>query len=137
MLNEIVKWWRERKNRGKPYKIPLEELIHRAEQRFEEATGYTKVICPSCFLQRNVKTPMEFRTSKIVIDVVPIRDDQAYKCTWCYMTVHHGIPITMKEALEEIDLRGGSPYLMKPTYRPDERDMDVVKERLRKLGYIE
>lgn len=133
----MLRWFRERKNRGKEYLIPLEELIHRAEKRYTEATGYNKVFCPQCFLQRNVKTPMDFRTSKIVIDVIPIRDDQAYKCIWCYKTVHHGIPITRKDALEEIKLRGGSPYLMKPTYRPDERDMKVVKERLEKLGYIE
>lgn len=133
MLRKI----KERMNKGKPYKIPLEELIKRAEDRKTKETGYNKILCPQCFIQRNVKTPMEFRTSKIVIDVIPIRDDQAYKCTWCYYTEHHGIPITRKNALEEIELRGGSPYLMKPTYRPDERNMEVVKERLRKLGYIE
>jgi hypothetical protein len=133
----IIRWIRERKNRGSDYLLALERLIERAEERYTEATGYKIVMCPQCFMQRGVKTRMEFRTSKIVIDVIPIRDDQAYKCTWCYHTVHHGIPITKTDALIEINMRGGSPYLMKPTYRPDERDMDVVKERLRKLGYIE
>lgn len=130
----ILKDWR---NRGKPYKVPLEELIHRATKRYTNATGYKIVYCPQCFIERGFKVSMEFRTSKIVIDVVPIRDDQAYKCTYCYRTVHHGLPITKLDALEEIKLRGGSPYLMKPTYRPDERGMDAVKKRLRDLGYIE
>lgn len=133
----MMRWFRERRNRGKPYKIELEELILRAKGRFTEHTGFSSPCCPQCFLQRDSKVFMMFRTSKIVIDVVPIRDDQAYKCGWCYMTVHHGIPITRKDALEEIELRGGSPYLMKPTYRPDERGMEVVKKRLADLGYIE
>jgi len=136
-MYRIIKWFKERRNRGKPYKIPLEELIYRATKRKTEATGFNKIFCPQCFLQRNVKAEMEFRTSNIVINVTPIRDDQAYKCMWCYYTVHHGIPITRKDALEEIELRGESSYLMRPTIRPDERDMEVVKKRLRDLGYIE
>ncbi|MBA7490153.1 hypothetical protein ES702_00688 [subsurface metagenome] len=136
-MHRILKKILESRQRGSDYLIPLEELIYRAIKRMIEATGYNKLFCPQCYLNRSVKTPMEFRTSKIVIDVIPIRDDQAYKCIWCYHTTHHGIPITRKDALEEIKLRGNSPWLMKPTYRPDERDMMVVKKRLRKLGYIE
>ena len=133
----MIRRLREWRNRGSAYEIPLEELIERAVERKTEATGFKDIFCPQCFLQRGVKVPMEFRTSKIVIEVVPIRDDQAYKCTYCFKTVHHGIPITRKDAEEEIHLRGGSPYLMKPTYRPDERDNEEVKKRLRDLGYIE
>ena len=40
------------------------------------------------------------------------------------------------EALEEIRLRG-SPYLSKPSLRRDEETDPAVKERLRRLGYIE
>ena len=137
MLSKIWKWISDLRYRGKSYEIPLNELIDLAVDRMKRETGYTKLICPQCFLQRGVKSPMDFRTSKIVVDVVPIRDDQAYKCTWCFYTEHHGIPINRVEANTEIRLRGGSPWLMKPTYRPDERNDEAVLKRLRDLGYIE
>ncbi len=133
--SRITKYFRERERKGKGYKVSLEVLILRAVDRFQMETGFEKPICPQCFFNRNVKVPMDFRHSNIVIGV-PTRDDQAWKCTYCYHTLHHGIPITNKAALEEVDLRGGSSYLMRPTYRVDERDNEAVRKRLSDLGYI-
>lgn len=134
--SRITKYFREKERKGKGYKVPLGDLIFRAIKRFREQTGFDYPICPQCFLNRNVKVKMDFRHSNIVIGI-PTRDDQAWKCTYCYHTLHHGIPITKKEALEEVDLRGGSSYLMRPTYRVDEREDEAVLKRLADLGYID
>lgn len=79
---------------------------------------------------------MAFRHSKIVVGLGPVRDDMGFKCTWCFHTAHFGIPITEAEAREAIELRGG-PVLTRPSERPDEDGDEMVKERLRRLGYIE
>lgn len=136
LYSRITKWFRERERKGKGYKVPLDDLVFRVYQRFKEHTGFDSPVCPQCFLQRDVKVKMEFRHSNIVIGV-PNRDDQAWKCFYCYHTLHHGLPITKKDALEEVELRGGSTYLMRPTYRVDERDNEAVLKRLSDLGYIE
>ena len=135
LYSRITKYFREKERKGKGYKIPLEDLIYRAIKRYRENTGFDYPICPQCFLNRNLKVAMEFRHSNVVIGV-PTRDDQVFKCVYCYHTLHHGIPITNKDALEEIDLRGGSSYLMRPTYRVDEREDEAVLKRLMDLGYI-
>ena len=135
LYSRITKYFREKERKGKGYKVPLEDLIFRAIKRYREQTGFQYPICPQCFLNRNVKVVMEFRHSNVVIGV-PTRDDQAFKCLYCYHTLHHGIPITKKDALEEVDLRGGSSYLMRPTFRVDERDDEAVLKRLSDLGYI-
>lgn len=126
LVLKLIRKYRDMKSRGSPYKLPLQELIDRSVAR----CVIQKPVCPHC------GNPMEFRHSKIVVEVFPVRNDIGYKCTNCYHTCHFGIPMTQEDALKEIDLRG-SPYLTRPTYRSDERDMEIVKERLRKLGYIE
>lgn len=123
---KVIRRYRDKKFRGTPYKLPLEELIARTVDR----CIVKKPTCPHC------NTLMSFRHSVIVVDVFPIRDDIAFKCTHCFHTCHFGIPMTREAALEEIRLRG-SPFLTRPTIRSDERDMEIVKERLRRLGYIE
>lgn len=133
---KIVTWFKERQNEGTGYVIPLKDLIIRAENRFKFATNYDQPYCPQCMAQDETRVPMMFRHSKIVVGV-PNRDDQGWKCPVCYTTVHHGIPITREAALDEIKLRGNAAYLMRPSFRPDERDNEIVKERLRRLGYIE
>ena len=116
------------------YKVPLLDLIQRAEVRFERVTKgvieFRRPVCPYCDRR------MMFRHSEIVVGRGPVRDDQVWKCTRCYHTAHFGLPITRGEALEEIDLRGG-PTLMRPSRRSDEDGLEVVTERLRRLGYIE
>jgi hypothetical protein len=114
----------------RPYQIELSELILRARKRWKNATAMRYPECPYC------EAPMLFRHSKIVITVGPVRDDQGWKCLSCFHTAHFGIPMTREDALTEIDLRG-SPTLMRPSERPDEDGLDVVTERLRRLGYIE
>ena len=125
LIDKIRKWYRDWQNKGTPYLLSLEELIARAESRMK--------LIPSCPYCQN---EMKFRHSVIVVDVFPIRDDVGYKCIKCFHTAHFGNPMTREDALEEIRLRG-SKYLTRPTYRTDERDLEIVKERLRKLGYIE
>jgi hypothetical protein len=113
------------------YKLPLDELITRAERTFKRVShlsGLPK--CPYC------DSLMMFRHSSIVVFAGPVRDDMGFKCPWCYHTAHFGIPITREEALEEMDLRGG-PTLTRPSIRPDEDGLEIVEERLRRLGYIE
>lgn len=113
-----------------PYQLPLSELIFRAENRQKLATGKMRTLCPFC------ETRMMFRHSKIVTTVGPVRDDQAWKCNRCFHTAHFGIPMTRELALAEIEVRG-NPTLMRPSERPDEDGDEMVKERLRRLGYIE
>ena len=132
----VVTWFKEGQNEGNGYLIPLHSLIDRAEYRYLIETGFESPICPQCFIHRGVKSKMDFRHSHI-FSGVPLRDDQGWKCTYCYHTFHVGIPINSEDAKEEIHLRGGSSYLMRPSFRPDERGDEEVKERLRKLGYIE
>lgn len=85
---------------------------------------------------------MAFRTSKIsgggIASPVgsPIRDDQMWKCPVCFAGQGFGVPITREEAMEEIRLRG-SRYLARPTIRTDEAMREDVKQRLRKLGYLD
>lgn len=112
------------------YKVPLEDLINRARARYEKATHREFPKCPYC------DSLMMFRHSTVVVDIGPVRDDMGFKCPRCFHTAHFGIPITRAEALEEIDLRGG-PTLTRPSIRPDEDGLDIVKVRLRRLGYIE
>lgn len=114
----------------RPYQLPLSELIFRAENRHALATGRSFTPCPYC------EKHMMFRHSKIVTTVGPVRDDQAWKCPLCYHTAHFGIPMTLFLALAEIEVRG-NPTLMRPSERPDEDGDEIVKERLRRLGYIE
>lgn len=113
----------------KPYQVSLARLIQMAENRFEEVTGLWPA-CPYC------ESSMNFRHSKIVVTVGPVRDDQAWKCPRCCHTAHFGIPMTRELALAEIEVRG-NPTLMRPSERPDEDGDEMVKERLRRLGYIE
>ncbi|MHC4573384.1 MAG: hypothetical protein ACYS76_04520 [Planctomycetota bacterium] len=113
------------------YKLPLPELIARTEARFIDNSGLGEL--PKCPYSGHV---MALRHSKIVVGLGPVRDDMGFKCVWCYHTAHFGIPITRAEALEAIDLRGG-PTLTRPSERPDEDGDEAVKERLRKLGYVE
>ena len=128
----LVRWIirKAKASETRPYQIELAELILRAEKRFRERAMRDLPRCPYCgFL-------MMFRHSKIVTTVGPVRDYQAWKCRVCFHTAHFGIPMTLDEALAEIELRG-SPTLMRPSERPDEDGLDVVTERLRRLGYIE
>ena len=140
MLRGLVRrglvWGRDRM-RGtqySEYKVPLHTLIHRAEMRFVRFNG-TYPLCPMDFA-KGTEVAMDFRHSEVVVGRGPVRADQTWKCTNCFHTAHFGLPITESEALEEIDLRGG-PTLMRPSRRPDEDGLDVVTERLRRLGYVE
>ena len=125
-ISRLIWKWKDRKRRGKPYLLPLEDLIKLSESRMK-----VKPTCTQC------GTEMTFRHSDLVVHVTPVRDDVMYKCTNCFHTIHFGNPLTREEALEEIRLRGNSRFLSRPTKRPDERDLEVIQERLRKLGYIE
>ena len=125
--------WAVRKvkeSESRPYQLPLSELIFRAVNRHRLATGRSFTVCPYC------EKHMMFRHSKIVTTVGPVRDDQAWKCPRCFHTAHFGIPMTRELALAEIEARG-NPTLMRPSERPDEDGDEIVKERLRRLGYIE
>lgn len=126
LLRKVKRWRQDRKRKGGPYLIPLEELIAKCEARMK-----VKPKCPQC------ESLMYFRHSSIVYKVFPIRDDTTYKCIKCFHTIHFGNPMTREDALEEVRLRGGSKYLSRPTMRNDERDNEIIKDRLRKLGYIE
>lgn len=115
----------------RPYLLPLKTLIQETELRFMEGTGMkTLPRCPFC------EKLMMFRHSKIVTSVGPVRDDMVFKCVSCFHTAHFGIPMTREDALTSINVRGG-PTLMRPSERPDEDGLDVVTERLRRLGYLE
>ena len=110
----------------------LNVLIDRATKRMK--------IIPVC---HHDGTTMMFRRSSIDGGGIggsskgtPIRDDQTWKCPTCYHTEHFGIPMTRQEALEEIKLRKGR-FILFPTLRQDERDRQDIKERLRRLGYID
>lgn len=88
---------------------------------------------------------MEFRHSEVhgggiareVSKGCPIRDDQIWKCLNCFHTAHFGIPLTKKQASEELALRGGSPFLLRPSERQDEVGRKEVMKRLKELGYID
>jgi len=127
LITRLWKWVRNKiySLEVTPYLISFEELVKRAEDRMMIIP-----VCPYCDIV------MEFRNSNIVIGAGPIRDDQTYKCTKCFHKLNWGLPMTKLDAEEEKRLRGGS-YLLRPTLRLDERDLDVIKERLRRLGYIE
>jgi len=135
IFKRFIRWLRRRRQRGRKYKIPLDEIIERSLKRFAENTGFAKPICPQCFLIFEMKRAMEFRLSNIV-NKFPRRDDIAFKCFFCYHTLHHGIPISKKIAEEEIDLRGHT-LIMQPSKRTDEIEYQETIERLKKLGYIE
>jgi hypothetical protein len=112
------------------YKLTLKELIDRAETRFFDATGMRAPLCPY------TGDEMMFRHSKVVTTVGPVRDDQGWKCTSCFHTAHFGIPMYRDKAEREIHFRGGQT-LMRPSDRPDEDGDAIVRERLRRLGYLE
>ncbi len=136
LVRKILVWGRD-KMRGtqySEYSVPLEELIHRAEARFIRFNGAFP-LCPMDHA-KGADYMMDFRHSEVVVGRGPVRDDQTWKCTFCFHTAHFGLPITREEALEDMDLRGG-PTLMRPSRRPDEDGLDVVTERLRRLGYVE
>ena len=128
LMRWAVRKFKESETR--PYTLPLSTLIFRAENRHRLALGIAFTKCPYC------GSHMMFRHSKIVTTIGPVRDDQAWKCTRCYHTAHFGIPMTRELALAEIEVRG-NPTLMRPSERPDEDGLDIVNERLRRLGYIE
>ncbi len=121
-----------KKSESSERQLPLNTLIQLAELRWTEAND-SEMIKPSCPYCQN---PMMFRHSKLVVDVGPVRDDQGWKCTHCFHTAHFGIPMTREAAVDEINLRGGQT-LMRPSDRPDEDGDEMVKARLRRLGYIE
>lgn len=107
------------------YAVSVHVLIKRAENRM--VLKYTPN-CPFCTHE------MMFRFSHIV-PIIPIRDDQVWKCPCCYHTTHFGIPMTKEAYQEEFNLRRGQ-YLMNPTARLSERKDQEVIERLRALGYL-
>ncbi len=109
---------------GRRYKAHLETLLHLAEERM-----LFQPICPFC------NTRMMLRRS-VLVNAVPMRDDQDWKCPRCKYVAHFGTPLTRKEYKEELDLRGGR-MLMTPTYRQDERNNPEVLKRLKRLGYID
>ncbi len=136
LVRKILVWGRDRMRATQfsEYKVPLAELIQRAEARFIRFNGAFP-LCPMDHA-KGTDYVMDFRHSDIVVGRGPVRDDQGWKCTNCFHLVQFGLPITEAEALEDIDLRGG-PTLMRPSRRPDEDRLDVVTERLRRLGYVE
>lgn len=111
------------KEEGKSYSN-LDYLIRRCENRMR--------IQPQCAY---CKESMMFRRS-IIVNSVPVRDDQLWKCPRCFHTTGFGLPISKREYDEEYKLRGGV-YLMTPTFRKGEQVDSRVLERLRALGYID
>jgi len=111
----------------------LDYLIQRAKERMR-----IKPVCPFC------SNEILFRHSTIAGGNLiprtpkgsPIRDDQYWKCPNCFHTSHFGLPMSRRDALIEMKLRGGSDLLY-PTCRSDEREREDVKKRLRALGYLD
>lgn len=112
------------KEQGASYQ-DLRMLIERSISRMKIQPN-----CPYC------GSEMMFRNSSIVGTAGPIRDDIGMKCPNCFHTAHFGVPISRQEYEEEIKLRGGQ-WLLRPTYRLDERSRTDVKERLKALGYLD
>ena len=120
-----------------PY-ADLDRLIRRAEERYQRISrGVFPPICSHC------DHAMELRHSNIAGGGFsgcpvgsPIRDDQGYKCTNCYHTCHFGLPISKREAQQEIRLRGGTK-ISRPSQRRDEAGREDIKKRLKELGYFD
>lgn len=120
----------ERYNRPYPYDIDF--YIMRVERRLLSIRRMFFPLCPFC------DTTMQVRYSNIVvIKGCPVRDDVHVKCVKCFYTAHFGLPITKREALEEIRLRGGNTRVLRPTYNIEERSREDIKKKLIELGYIE
>jgi len=126
LIQRLYLWYLDfrRKQVSGPIYEHLELLIDRAVQRMKVMPQ-----CPYC------ENTMFFRDSRIWAGF-PYRDDQSYKCTFCFHTCHFGIPITKKEFETELKLRG-SPYLLRPDFNPSERTNKETIKRLKALGYLE
>ena len=108
-----------------PYDDRNIELIY---SRSMDRVKKIPVYCPFC------NSEMKFRHSNIYFP--PYRDDITFKCPKCFHTAHFGIPITKKVYESEYKLRQGN-YFMRPTYNRAERSKEIIKERLKDLGYLE
>jgi len=126
IIQKVYLWYLDfrRKQVSSPRIANLHALIEKAKRRMKLTPK-----CPYCL---NV---MSFRDSRIWKGF-PYRDDQSYKCTFCFHTCTFGLPITKKEYEMELKLRG-SPYLLRPDFNPSERNNKETIERLRALGYLE
>jgi hypothetical protein len=117
-------------NRGKR-KLSLFELVSNAEAR----KGVVP-LCPYCMVTENRRVEMMFRHSTLAGgDGAPLREDQTWKCPCCRNTQNFGLPLTSEE-FHVLKMNRGGKYLMRPTFRKDERDKEAVKKRLRDLGYL-
>jgi len=104
-------------------------LIERAIERHMEKAKITP-FCPFC------RSQMKFRFSNLSRYGWPLREDQCWKCPYCYFTATFGIPLTRQEWQTEYNLRKGH-ILMRPDLREDEKHKKEVIARLKALGYLD
>jgi len=106
------------------------DFLIRKEERLKAKHGGLPV-CPYC------KSKMLFRHSRLSGGSgAPLRDDQGWKCPVCKHTAHFGVPVTRKE-FDGLRWERGGVFLSRPSFSLSEREDSEVKERLKKLGYLE